>query len=176
MDIFETEVLNRVVDQRVDDTQWLVDTFFPEVSNSEEETILFDKTNERQLITPFVSPLIEGKIVAEAGYETDSFRPAYAKDKRVFDPNKAFRRRPGEKIGGTLTPMQRHQAKVAFALDEQITMLNRRFEVMAGDVLLNGKATIPASVIRPASSTSAVGLATARCSPAPRSGPLALPS
>jgi hypothetical protein len=142
MDIFETEVLNRVVDQRVDDTQWLVDTFFPEVSNSEEETILFDKTNERQLITPFVSPLIEGKIIAEAGYETDSFRPAYAKDKRVFDPNKAFRRRPGEKIGGTLTPMQRHQAKVAFAIDEQITMLNRRFEVMAGDVLLNGKATI----------------------------------
>jgi hypothetical protein len=102
-DLFDTYVLNRVVDQRVDDTQWLVDTFFPEIANSEEETIMFDKTNERQLITPFVSPLVEGRLIAEAGYETDSLRPAYAKDKRVFDPNKAFRRRPGEKIGGSLT-------------------------------------------------------------------------
>jgi argininosuccinate lyase len=73
---------------------------------------------------------------------TDSFKPAYVKDKRVFDPNKAFRRRPGEKIGGSLTPAQRLQASVAFALDEQIKMLNRRFEVMAGDVLVNGSATI----------------------------------
>jgi hypothetical protein len=103
---------------------------------------MFDKTNERQLITPFVSPLVEGRIIAEQGYETDSFRPAYAKDKRVFDPNKAFRRRPGEKIGGSLSPKQRLQASVAFALDEQIKMLNRRFEVMAGDVLVNGSATI----------------------------------
>jgi hypothetical protein len=122
--------------------QWLVDTFFPEVATSEEETIYFDKTNERQLIAPFVSPLVEGRIIAEQGYETDSFKPAYVKDKRVFDPNKAFRRRPGERIGGSLTPMQRLQASVAFALDEQIKMLNRRFEVMAGDVLVNGTATI----------------------------------
>jgi hypothetical protein len=142
MDLFETAVLNRVVDQRVDDTQWLVDTFFPEISLSEEETIYFDKTTERQLITPFVSPLVEGRIIADQGYETDSFKPAYAKDKRAFDPNKAFRRLPGEQIGGSLSPAQRLQAKVAFALDEQIKMLNRRFEVMAGDVLVNGSATI----------------------------------
>jgi hypothetical protein len=142
MDLFETAVLNRVVDQRVDDTQWLVETFFPEVAQSTEETIYFDKTTQRKLITPFVSPLVEGRIIAEQGYETDSFKPAYAKDKRVFDPNKAFRRLPGEKIGGSLTPAQRLQASVAFSLDEQITMLNRRFEVMAGEVLALGQSTI----------------------------------
>jgi energy-converting hydrogenase A subunit M len=49
MDLFETAVLNRVVDQRVDDTQWLVDTFFPEISLSEEETIYFDKTTSASL-------------------------------------------------------------------------------------------------------------------------------
>jgi hypothetical protein len=142
VDIFDPYVLNRVVDERVDDTQFLVNTFFPEVATSEEETIMFDVTNERKLITPFVSPLIEGKLVADQGYATKSFRPAYAKDKRVFDPNKAFRRMAGERIGGSMTPAQRHQAKIAFALDEQITMLNRRLEVMAGDVLVNGTATI----------------------------------
>jgi hypothetical protein len=114
MDLFESAVLNRVVDQRVDDTQWLVDSFFPEISTSEEETIYFDKTTERQLITPFVSPLVEGRIVADQGYETDSFKPAYAKDKRVFDPNKAFRRRPGEKIGGSLTPSSAYRRASPF--------------------------------------------------------------
>lgn len=142
VDNFDTFVLNRVVDFRVDDTQFLVNTFFPEISTSEEETIMFDVTNERQLITPFVSPLIEGRLIADKGYSTKSFRPAYAKDKRIFDPNKAFRRLAGEQIGGTLTPAARHQAQVAYALDEQIAMLNRRFEVMAGDVLVNGTATI----------------------------------
>lgn len=142
MDIFNTHVLNRVVDERVDPVNFLTDTFFPEVSTSDEETIMFDRTEERDLVTPFVSPLHEGKIIAEQGFETDSFRPAYAKDLRRFDPNKAFKRRPGERIGGTLTPQQRLQASVAFALDEQLSMLNRRFEVMAGDVLLNGSATI----------------------------------
>lgn len=142
VDIFDTHVLNRVVDERLDDTQFLVNTFFPSIETSEEETIMFDRTEERNLVTPFVSPLHQGRIVAEKGYETDSFRPAYAKDLRHFDPNKAFRRLAGEKIGGTLSPGQRHQAKIAFALDEQIKMLNRRFEVMAADVLVNGTETI----------------------------------
>lgn len=142
VDTFDTHVLNRVVQERVDDTQFLVNTFFPEIAISTDETIMFDKTAQRQLITPFVSPLREGRLIAEQGYETDSFRPAYLKDKRVFDPNKAFRRRPGERIGGTLTPAQRLNAQVAFAIDEQIKMLNRRFEVMAADVLTTGKATI----------------------------------
>lgn len=142
MDIFDTHVLNRVVEERVEPINWLVANFFPEVSTSTDETIMFDKTNERQLVTPFVSPLHQGRVINEAGYETESFRPAYAKDLRTFDPSKAFRRRPGEKIGGTLTPAQRLQASVAFAADEQLSMLNRRFEVMAGDVLVNGTETI----------------------------------
>lgn len=142
VDNFDTFVLNRVVDFRVDDTQFLVNTFFPELSTSEDETIMFDITHERQLVTPFVSPLIEGRLVRDKGYSTKSFRPAYTKDKRIFDPNKAFRRMPGERIGGSLSPAERHQAQIAYALDEQIAMLNRRFEVMAGDVLVNGTATI----------------------------------
>lgn len=142
MDIFDTHVLNGVVDERVEPVNFLTNTFFGEVSESEEETIYFDRTAERRLVTPFVSPLHEGKVITEAGYETDSFKPAYAKDLRIFNPRKGFKRRPGEKIGGQLTPQQRLEAAVAFNIDEQLAMLNRRFEVMAGDVLVNGKATI----------------------------------
>lgn len=139
---FDTFVLNRVVDNMVDRTSFLVDTFFPEVQVSDSETIMFDVVNERKLVTPFVSPLAEGKVVADLGFETDSFRPAYLKDKRIFDPKKTMRRTPGEAIGGSKTPAQRLNEAVAANMDEQIKMLNLRFEVMAGDVLVNGAATI----------------------------------
>lgn len=142
VDTFDTHVLNRVVDNMVDRTTFLVDTFFPEVQVSEEETIMFDVTNQRKLITPFVSPLAEGKIISDLGYETDSFRPAYAKDKRVFDPKKTGKRVAGEKIGGTLTRQQRLDRAVKANMGEQLEMLSGRFEVMAGDVLVNGTATI----------------------------------
>lgn len=142
VDVFSTSLLNKVVDTQPDTTSFLVDFFFPEVSVSEEETILFDVTNGRKLVTPFVSPLSEGKIIANIGFETDSFRPAYAKDRRLFDPKKLGKRTPGEQIGGTLTRQQRLDKAVKANLAEQISMLGNRFELMAGDVLFNGKATI----------------------------------
>lgn len=142
VDAHSTQVLNRVVDNMPDATTFLVDMFFPEVNVSTEETILFDTTSGRKLITPFVSPLAEGKIIADLGYETDSFRPAYAKDKRYFDPSKGSKRLPGEKIGGSLTPMQRIDRAIKANLREQIDMLGGRFEVMAGEILRTGKVTI----------------------------------
>lgn len=142
VDIFDTPVMNRVVDSMPDTTSFLVDMFFSEVQVSEEETIMFDVTNGRKLVTPFVSPLAEGKIIANLGYETDSFRPAYAKDRRMFDPKKLGKRTPGEKIGGSLTREQRLSKSLKANMAEQIEMLGNRFELMAGDVLVNGSATI----------------------------------
>lgn len=142
VDVFSTQVLNRVVDEMPDTTSFLVDLFFPSVDVSQEETILFDTTNGRKLVTPFVSPLAEGKLIAGLGYETDSFRPAYLKDKRLFDANKGTKRLPGEKIGGALTPMQRTDRAIKANLREQIDMIGGRLEVMAGEILATGKVTI----------------------------------
>lgn len=142
VDVHSTQMLNRVIDNLPDRTTFLVDTFFPGVDVSEEETILFDTTNGRKLITPFVSPLAEGKIIASLGYETDSFRPAYTKDRRFFDPKKGAKRLPGEKIGGALTQAQRIDRAIKWNLNEALDMQNGRFEVMAGEILMTGKSTI----------------------------------
>jgi len=64
------------------------------------------------------------------------------KDKRVFDMNKPLKRSPGEQVGGTLSPADRLRALIARDMQDQITMLNRRLEVMAGEVLATGKSTI----------------------------------
>lgn len=142
VDAFSTQVLNLVVDSMPDTTSFLVDMFFPEVQLSPEETILFDTTNGRKLMAAFVSPLAQGRVVKELGFETDSFRPAYVKDKRYFDPNKGSKRTPGEKIGGSLTPQQRIDRAIKANLREQIDMIGNRLENMAGEILRTGAVTI----------------------------------
>lgn len=142
VDAFSTQVLNRVVENMVDTTSFLVDTFFPTVDVQDSDTILFDTTNGRKLIAPFVSPLASAPVIGQQGYETDSFAPAYVKDKRLFNANMGTKRLPGEKIGGELTPMQRVDRAIKANLREQIDMQKGRLEVMAGEILKTGKATI----------------------------------
>jgi hypothetical protein len=142
VDAFSTQVLNRVIEDMPDTTTFLVDTFFPEVDVQDSDTILFDTTSGRKLVTPFVSPLAEGPVIGETGYETDSFHPAYLKDKRLFNANMGTKRLPGEKIGGELTPMQRVDRSIKREPREQIKMIGGRLECMAGEVLTTGKAII----------------------------------
>lgn len=142
VDVFSTQVLNRVVENMPDFTSFLTDMFFPSVDVQESDVILFDTTNGRKLITPYVSPLAEAPYVNEMGYETDSFRPAYLKDKRLFNPNRGVARLPGEKIGGELTPQQRVDRAIKANLAEQIDMIGHRMEQMAGEVLKTGKITV----------------------------------
>ncbi len=142
MDIYSTTALNRLVGSLIRPQSALLSTFFGTVETSDTEDIKFDVENKRRRISPFVSPLRAGKLVEEEGYTTNTFSPAYIKDKRVFDPNKALKRSAGETIGGTLTPLNRHQANLVRSSADQLDMLTRRKEVMASEVLRTGACTI----------------------------------
>lgn len=142
MNIYTTAFLNGVVDSLLRPPSFLLDLFFPNVVTSEQEEIKFDVEDGKRRIAPFVHPLKEGKVVEGMGYKTKTFTPAYIKDKRVFDPTKALKRRAGERIGGSLSNIDRARANVAIALEDQMAMLTRRLEVMAAEVLRTGKATI----------------------------------
>lgn len=142
MDIYSTASLNRLVQSLKRPQSALLTTFFGEIETSDTEEIKFDVENKKRRIAPFVSPLREGKLVEDEGYVTKSFTPAYIKDKRVHDPNKALKRAAGESIGGDQTPLNRHQANLARSSADQLDMLTRRKEVMASEVLRTGKVTI----------------------------------
>ncbi|WP_047308788.1 major capsid protein [Rhodopseudomonas palustris] len=139
MDLFSTAALNRVVEELPLNPAFFLNTFFTTVETSDTEDVKFDSVKGRRLISPLVSPIVAGKVIREKGFKTQSLAPAYIKDKRVFDPNKQFKRRAGEKIGGTLTPEQRLRASIAFSLSEQLEMWIRRLEVMSAEVLRTGK-------------------------------------
>ena len=141
-DLFSTDVLNRVVASLLGDSQFLLDRYFGMTQTETSEEIHFDVMDGKRRISPFVSPLVEGQIVDTLGFKTATLKPAYIKDKRVFDMNRPLKRSPGEPIGGNLAPADRQRALVARDMQDQLSMLNRRLEVMAGEVLATGKSTI----------------------------------
>lgn len=142
MDIYSTQVLAKVVERLHTPPSFLLDTFFPNVQTSDKDEIFFDITDSKPRISPFVSPLLPGKVVDGGGYRTKSFRPAYVKDKRRFDVNIPYKRAAGEIIGGSLSPAQRYERALATHLKDQLENLTRREEVMAAEILRTGKVIV----------------------------------
>ena len=142
IDIFNTHVLSKVVEKLDRPSSFLLDVFFGQEQTEDAEEIHFDIDQSKPRLTPFVSPLVAGKVVDDEGFTTKSFKPAYVKDKRRFDTNRPFKRSIGEKIGGTLSPQQRLDANLSRTLNKQLENLTRREEVMASEALRTEKITV----------------------------------
>lgn len=142
MDIYSTGALVRVVESLDVPVPFLLNRYFTLRQQSENEKIYFDRKDKKRRLAPFVSPLVEGKVVEALGYKTESFEPPYVKPKTPINPNQQFRRRAGEAIGGSLSPQQRRDLAVAEALREHEEMILERENVMAAEVLRTGKLTI----------------------------------
>jgi hypothetical protein len=82
--IFDTSVLVQVVPNLKTSQNWLLDRFFPNVVTYETEEVAIDVDVGLRRMAPFVSPLVEGKLVESRKYQTNTFKPAYIKDKRAL--------------------------------------------------------------------------------------------
>jgi len=144
MDIYSPAVLNRVVQdlKAVRRPPFLLGRYFGETSISTAEEIFFDVLVGKPRLAPFRSPLVEGQIVQSLGYKTNSFKPAYIKDKRVFEDGKPVRRKAGMPIAGPLDAMALRMMNLASESDDQIGMLQRRLEWMAAQELRTGTVTV----------------------------------
>lgn len=141
-DLFSTNVMMGVVNSLFTPPQFLLGNYFPSIQTEQSEEIHFDVLDKTRRLAPFVSPVVQGKVVQSQGFTTKTFKPAYIKDKRVYDANRPFKRSAGEAIGGSLSPMDRQRMIVAYELSDQMDMINRRLEVMAGEALRTGAVTI----------------------------------
>lgn len=142
MDTYTTAELIALLQELRQPSSFLLDTFFPTVHESTAEEIHFDTLVGKKRITPFVHPTRAGRIVQAEGFKANVFKPAYAKDKRIFVPDATLKRIAGEKIGGALSPQQRADANIKFAMDDQLKMLTMREEVMAAEALRAGTVTV----------------------------------
>ncbi|MEC5343664.1 major capsid protein [Brenneria populi] len=140
--IFDTGVLVQVVPNLITSQNWLLDRFFPNVVTSDTEFVSIDVDVGLRRMAPFCSPLVEGKLVESRRYQTNTFRPAYIKDKRAPDLRKPIKRQIGERIGGEYTAAQREMLNIQFEMEDQIDILNRRLEWMAASAMVSGAVTI----------------------------------
>jgi len=140
--VYDTNALIQVVPNLKVAQQFLLDRFFGTEVISDTEFVSIDVDVGKRRMSPFVSPLVEGKLVEQRRYQTNQFKPAYIKDKRAPDLRKPVRRMIGERIGGQLTGAQREAANLEMELTDQLDMLNRRLEWMAASALVSGTVTI----------------------------------
>lgn len=115
---------------------------FPRVVTSPDQTINFDTVTRSRRMAAFVAPTLAGVVQTQEGFSTKTFKPAYLKPKDIVDPNHLFKRMAGEAFGGTMSPQQRRAAVVADLLATQREMIERRWEWMAAQVVLNGSVVV----------------------------------
>lgn len=140
--IFDTNKLIAMVPNLKLSQKFLLDRFFPTEVVSDTEFVSIDVDVGKRRMAPFVSPLVEGKLVESRRYQTNLFKPAYIKDLRAPDLRKPIRRAIGEQIAGRLTAQERAMANLQFEMEDQVDILNRRLEWMAAQVLLNGSVLV----------------------------------
>jgi major capsid protein E len=142
MDLYATTTLVATLAELDTPASFLLDSFFPATIEAQTEELAFDIMVGKPRIAPFVSPLVEGKVMGEGGYRTKLFRPAYVKDKRRLDPHTPLRRWAGTTIGGAVDPMRRRVLQIGASQQDQLNNLTRREEVMAAEAMITGKITV----------------------------------
>ena len=140
--IYDTNTLIQVVPNLKRSQSFLLDKFFPNLVVSDSEYVSIDVDIGLRRMAPFVSPLVEGKLVEQRRIQTNTFKPAYIKDKRAPDLRRPVRRQIGERIGGELNGMEREMMNLEFEMTDQVDMLTRRLEWMAASALSTGTVTI----------------------------------
>lgn len=141
-DTYSTDFVMGILEGLTVPKSALLDAFFSTVQTEESEEIHFDKLDGAKKLAPFVSPVVQGKIVQERGFTTSTFKPAYIKPKTVLDPTRPLKRSAGEQIGGSLSASVRAELILVQEMENQIQMIRNRMEWMAAQILRTGAVTI----------------------------------
>ncbi len=141
-DLFSTATLAEVTRVTPIESHYWLDNFYQRVLAFDTEEVLFDRVESIRRLAPFVSPVVQGRVMRKQGFETRSIRPAYTKPKHVVDPNRMFTRMAGEAITGSTSPGQRWNAAVAENMKEERDAIMRLWNWMAAQATITGKVTI----------------------------------
>ena len=143
IDIFDTRTMLEAIEQMKRPTNWLRDTFFPNVHQFDTETVDVDLIVGKRRMAPFVSPIAEGKVVEREGFSTNTLKPGYIKPKMATTAADLLKRQPGNMLyQGGQTIEQRAQALLGKDLATLMDMIDRREEWMAAMALDLGKITM----------------------------------
>lgn len=140
---YDTHTMLEVLEKQTTLTPYWLSLCFPNQINFDTEYIDYDVVNKNgKRVAPFVSPLVQGKVMSRDGTTMKRFKPAYVKPKDVVDFSKVLTRRAGESYTGDASPGARHDAIIAELLADQKKMIENRWELMAASAVIDGSVTI----------------------------------
>lgn len=142
MDTFGTADLIGVVEKKSKFQPLFLALFFPSVFLSDSEEIKLDELDENVDIAVTVSPIVGGKVIADKGYSTRSFKAAYVKPKHEVSPKKLMKRRAGERLNGSLSMGERRRAQIADNLLKEDLAIKQYEEKQAVDSIVYGGYTV----------------------------------
>jgi len=142
VDMYKTRNMLDVLKQIHIPGDFLLKTFVTAKKFHSTRTVDIDIVRMGKKMAPFVSPVVEGKVITKKGFTTKTHTLPYIKIKRPFSPEDALERLPGL----TMYESQTAQAYIAKELGETLKefddMIFRREEYMAATMLQTGKVIV----------------------------------
>jgi hypothetical protein len=142
--IYDTSTLLGTMRHMESPSNYWLGMFTQEIQFTTEE-IDFSKIQENRKIAPLVVPTSQGVPIYSAAEERASVKPAYVKPKDTVSASRVIRRAAGFgelNSSQPMSPMQRYQAIVADILRQHREAIERRWEWMACEAVVNGSITL----------------------------------
>lgn len=140
--IYSSRQLAEVVRPLDRPQQFLVDLFFPGARVFDTRRVDFHVLNMAREVAKYVHPDSVAAPQAERGFKIDSFEPAYLKPLTPLKPSGMMDIRPGERIGGEMSPLERRADRISQILLDHEAQIMRRIEAMASTILATGAITV----------------------------------
>jgi len=143
IDIFATRTMLAAIAQMTPARTFLLSTFFPGFKQFASKHVDIDIIKGKRRLAPFVSPVVEGKVMDKRGYTTRSYTPPYIKPKFASGAQEILNRAAGEivYVSGQ-SAAERAASKLGEELAELDETITRREEWMAAQALINGSVNV----------------------------------
>lgn len=119
---------------------WLNLCFSGRELHFDTEWVEFEKLTNQRKLAPLVVPLAQGKPIYDKGSRLTRVKPAYVKPKDSVSITRLVKRTPGN-LGGSapMTIQERYDAIVKDIAKDHIDAIERRWEWMAAQAVLDGQ-------------------------------------
>ncbi len=143
IDIFTPRTMLKALTTHTEVNLFLLATLFNTIETSDTENVDIDIVKGDQRLAPFVAPIVEGKLVEDQGFKTNTYKPPYIKPKFVTKATQFLKERSvGASIYGGDTPAQRAANRLAKEIVDGQNQITRREEWMAAQALTTGTITV----------------------------------
>lgn len=138
-DLFEAKTMGTLVERLPRTSTFIRDTFFKNIETFPTKRINIDFVKGNRRLAPFVHPMIGGKTVPNAGYQTASYEPPLMAPNKITTAEELLNRLAGENPYSGKTAAERAVERLGKDMAELEDMITRREEWMATQAIFTGK-------------------------------------